>query len=1012
MTRAAAGLGVAAVLLVWAPAARPAAAQSDWGVVRVPGGVGAARRVARLAGADRPDVSFLIDLSRRATGTPLDPLDTPTELADYFTFLEDLRTALSRLPGGLTLDDLSGLEPAGRRALGDVLALVGLQFTDRASVTAMPSNTAASRRAEWLDAVGIRIDDLRDRLNAGEHVSLAWEDGTLPLPLAELWRARVFDPRQPPAAQLVADDDTLFFYLGLLNLDRETRAWLSTEPDLFRRLHAELAAPFAGFGRGIRVRDGAVVVPGGPGAVTSWEELAGARVTDPAGFVTRVLSRDRGRLAYFYDLAAHLDPDRLGWLLGTHQAGPGSGRDRVRFVRGVYGRVERFAPSWHAREQPFLKPHPDPALALAGVTMTAAGKVGPAWWPTLLERVTVTCGATEAVSPGRPRNAAGDAEWLLGWLFERPGTAEDRLAMLRLLQRRFADAPEADARDIELALCVRIEMPALALSLERMGADSPAVYVAIGQASRHVTRSGGPRDVEVALRAWQAAIALVEQTARHRGLSVAMVEELLTSLVARAPDKPADPNGAVAFWVLDALLPRLGAVAPADEEMETVVLRALIAPEPGTDLEFDWEGLRYRVDREGAAARSAAAIRDAAVGPRLQHLALLVSAVRRVESAPVAPSALEALVGTLETVRPVVADVDDPRLRPAAPHIDAAIQALGSGDAGRVQARQALVAAIDAVAGDVLPGMAYAMAMASAAGPPQIYAEAFRFHDFGTALFANEFRQRAWTAPRDEVRLEGGSRVTGALLGLDLARAVDRLRRLIGDGLVDRPLVFETDRQTLAERLAMRARGTDWAADGPRVAAAIRRGREIVAAWRTAAPAPDALERLLAAAALDDWRVSLAGVLVTGGDWAGVDRFFTLTDFYRLGTSDDLPDGWGQSGSGVGACWCLLPPARVAPDGWLGRNAGRAAAVTSDLTLRVTELLDEFGLPHALTEALLPMAAQDLVDGAQQISNTDWQAFGWPRRLEASRLEDYLLALVADGVLAPPRDRERRLGIR
>lgn len=1010
MTRAVAGLGVAAVLLVCLPGARPADAQTDWGTVRVPGGIGPARRIASLGGLDRPDASFLVDLSRRVTGTLLDPLDTPTELADYFTFLENLRSALNGVPRGLTVAGLSDLDSDGRRALVEALALLGLRLGGGESVVPAPPDAATARRAVWLDAVGIRLDEVRERLNAGDRVSLGWEDGALPLPLPELWQALVFYSRQSPAAQLAADDDMLFLYLGLLNLDRETRTWLATEPDLFRRLHAELAATFAAFGRGIRVRDGAIVVPGGSDAVAAWEELAGARVTDPAEFAARVLSRDRGRLAYFYDLAAHLEPAPLAWLLGAHPSGLRPERERVRFLRDVYGRTRQFAPSWHARDQPFLKPHPDPALALAVVTLNAAGTIGPAWWPTLLERVTVTCGATEAVSPGRTRVGSGDTDWLLGWLFERPDTAGDRLAMLRLLQRRFADAPEADARDLELALCVRIEMPALALSLDRMGVVTPAVYAELGQASRNVTRSGGPRDVEVALRAWQAAIALVEQTARLRALSPTLVEDLLTSFLVRTADRPDDPNGAVAYWVLDTLLPRLGAGAAADEDMETRVLRALIEPDSETNIEFEWEGLRYRLDRGGAAARSAAAIRDAVVGPRLQHLAALVAAARRLESVAATAEELRAVAAELAVIRGVVGDVDDSRLGPAAQQIAAALQALASGNVPR--ARPALLAAADAVAGDVLPGMAYAMALASAAGPPQIFAEAFRFHDFGTALFANEFRERAWAAPRDEVRLEGGSRVTGALLGLDMARAVDQLRRLIGDGLVDLPLVFEADRQILAERLVMRARGTDWAADGPRVAAAIRRGRAVVNEWRTAPPTPEELGRLLTAAAVDHWRVSLAAVLVAAEDWAGVDRFFTLTDFYRLGTTDDPPDGWGQPGWVVDACWCVLPPARVGPDGWLGRNAARAASVVGDLTLRLTELLEELRLPHALTEALLPMAGQDLVDGVRQISNTDWQAFGWPRLIEASRIEDYLLALVAAGVLAAPRDLEGGLGIR
>jgi hypothetical protein len=177
----------------------------------------------------------------------------------------------------------------------------------------------------------------------------------------------------------------------------------------------------------------------------------------------------------------------------------------------------------------------------------------------------------------------------------------------------------------------------------------------------------------------------------------------------------------------------------------------------------------------------------------------------------------------------------------------------------------------------------------------------------------------------------------------------------------------------------------------------------MVSEWTIEPPPGPVVEAALTRAAVSEWRIGMANWLLASGDAGAVSSFFTLTDFYRLGTLEDLPEAWGQSGWLVESCWCLRAPVRRAPEDWLGRTASLAASVSSDLPLRLTELLASLGLPHALLEPLLPMALQDVIDHATQISTADWEAFAWPRHLDAARVEDYMLALVADGLLAAPR---------
>ncbi len=974
--------------------------------MRLAGGAAAARDVAGLGDPNRPAANFLVDLASAVNARLVAEDATPAStLIEYLDYLAELRAALDAVPGGLALPpDQPAPVPD---PLGRALDLLGLRV-DADGRAAVPAADAVTvRRQRWLLAIGIDSAAVGERLSRGETVTLVWRDDELPLPLPDLWQSKVFEGRDASVRDLVATPRALLLYLGLVNLDRETLDWLGSQPDLFETIFDDASGSFAAFARSLRVRGNAVEVPGGAAELAVWEDLVGARATDVERFVTRLLDRRDGRLAYFYDTAAQLDRPSRAFMLGAHLEGPARWSARRRFVRRVYDQFAKFAPTWRAHERPFFRPVVDPALVLAVVDVASDGTAGPSWWTAVLEHAATACRWTREPAPVRRRPAVADAAWMLGWVFDKEGNPEARLAMLRLLQRRFSLEPEASAGDLEVALCARLHMPALVLSLDRMRVGSAALHAELVLASRRLTRAG---DAGLpTLRAWQAAIALVEQWSRQADVPAGTVEPMLASLADAAPETPGDGHGAIAGWVFAVLLDVAGVESVEGSDLEARALGALAGLGRSDDVEFEWDGLRYRLDRAGAAARSASTVRDVAMGPRLEHIGRLLDAAARLEREPGSAAAVEAALVSLGEVSSAMVDTTgQPIEGQISERIAAAMRSFERASSGADAAtargeRQQLLAVVDMVTGDVLPAMAYALAMSPVAGPPEIYAESYRFHDLGDDLPAGRFETAAWSVPRVVARPEGGSRVSGALLGLDLARAPDRLRRPAGDGLADSPVITEADYTTIAARLVLRARVVDWEAAGRAVAQAIARGRQIVSEWAVEPPPDAVVEETLAAAAMSAWRASIARWLIARGDVTAIRRFFTMTDFHRLGTSGDLPEAWGQSGWLIESCWCLRQPTRRPPEDWLGRTASLSAAVSSDLPLRLTELLDEIGLPHALVEPLLPMAAEDAIEHARQISTADWEAFAWPRDLEAGRLESYLLALLADGLLVAPR---------
>ena len=97
-------------------------------------------------------------------------------------------------------------------------------------------------------------------------------------------------------------------YSGLARMDPETRQALQRSPGLKRLL--PLASVLDFYGGEICIRDGSVVVPGGPDAVDAWQKLVGSNPRFPGAFVPRLLEKDHGWLAAYFDAMSRLSPEQ------------------------------------------------------------------------------------------------------------------------------------------------------------------------------------------------------------------------------------------------------------------------------------------------------------------------------------------------------------------------------------------------------------------------------------------------------------------------------------------------------------------------------------------------------------------------------------------------------------------------------------------------------------------------------------------------------------------------------
>jgi len=98
---------------------------------------------------------------------------------------------------------------------------------------------------------------------------------------------------------LIHDPVLARLYWGMGRIDRETQASLHQSPGL-KKLYP-VAAVLDFYGSHIRIRSGRVQVPGGTQAEAAWKDLVGTGADSPGDFVFRLLSKDNGWLAAYFD---------------------------------------------------------------------------------------------------------------------------------------------------------------------------------------------------------------------------------------------------------------------------------------------------------------------------------------------------------------------------------------------------------------------------------------------------------------------------------------------------------------------------------------------------------------------------------------------------------------------------------------------------------------------------------------------------------------------------------------
>jgi hypothetical protein len=850
----------------------------------------------------------------------------------------------------------------------------------------------------------------------------------VPVPLsADVWSDAIFHRRVPVdelVTAIIADRPATLICRGLTALDDETLEFFAGHGSLLFRLYERSAPAFAVFSSALRIHGNRIIPPGADALPAGhdrdaigvlWEAVIGEKLTKPDRFVIALFEASEGRLAYLYDLAAHLDPARRAFVLGLWIDDAGKRIDRFRAL--ATAGLGAFK-DWHLRTMPYGRAAWDLAMSVTRLEVAPNGAprspAARAFWTRTFAN---TDAADEALVARDFEDAPFDAAWLAEVLGEvDPRQRVERLDQIALAQRRFGRVGVEHAGAVFVALHALSQARMLMLTLDRIGVAAPAVYAAAARhAQRLATLSGGRGFVAQAQ--FQGSIAIVGRMAAVRTITPGQAEYLIARLARTPISDDGRYAGGILRWLHDDVGPAIAGVVPSGNTDAALV--AAVSGQPssdGTSPRIAWEGQRYRLDLGFAERHRLERVRERQEALPVDIAVQLGAVGRRLGSENVPADEIDETSGQLSAIIERIPKRSKGDLQfsgpagmpaPLDPHeiVRKAIEELGKAarakDTRRERIAETIVDLADELLAQALLSFVYAINIGDPDGSALLAGDVSYRHDFGFGVKDGPLRSRAtWALGRQEVAPGVPWHVSGSLLGLDLALAPLALRRINFEHLTGAPRLTSNERDAFAASVALLNPYALKDQDRDTIVEAVDRGRARVRALEND---PSGLDAIADAIGVDGRRRRELRWTIAH-EPAVVRTMFSMTELLQLGGADLAAlDPWGMIGlASTGSISSRLdPPGRW----WLmaGRpQLGIVATGLPDLHLHVAAKLKELQIPAALARVVLTGAVQDFIDEVRPTDESDWLTLARASiTITREQVEDYLAAATADGPLVP-----------
>ncbi len=344
-----------------AVAERPAVATAEpYGKVEIPGPVHSFARMAALSPDLRAE-ELLPALARNivTNGYQASSSNEALEQTEYlklvFRYLSQARE-LEKVAGSTRVIRIETCEAP---QTGELLRVLGYRMRGACGSEVVLETVNATRAFLTIDS-GFPLAELEQALRTSRPFVYDFKPTTVPV----LYGAEyMLSSRERQSGEFIdnflGDPALCRLYLGLSKLDRETADEMKKAVAV-QRLRA-FAHVLDFFGGMFQIRGGKAVVPGGARTAAAWTELVGASPEQGALFFERLIARDDGWLASFFDSLSRVSGPVRDYLTEP---------DRMkRFYLAVRGRVTSPGPA-----RPVFRSNTDLMLLTTRLRLAADGR--------------------------------------------------------------------------------------------------------------------------------------------------------------------------------------------------------------------------------------------------------------------------------------------------------------------------------------------------------------------------------------------------------------------------------------------------------------------------------------------------------------------------------------------------------------------------------------------------------------------------------------------------------------
>src|SRR5271170_6317928 len=195
-----------------------------------------------------------------------------------------------------------------------LMGILGYKTAAECGKSSTYVETADPRRAFLTIDSGFPLPDLEKTLQGGEPFVYPYPNSQVPIVLSEREWAEASseggrDKESRPLIDSLLHDAALArLYYAWAHVNPETQTALLHSPGLKKLLPLSAALDF--YGSYIRIESGRVVVPGGTSAEAAWKDMVGASPRSTGDFVPRLLAKDNGWLAAYFDSLSRIPPEQ------------------------------------------------------------------------------------------------------------------------------------------------------------------------------------------------------------------------------------------------------------------------------------------------------------------------------------------------------------------------------------------------------------------------------------------------------------------------------------------------------------------------------------------------------------------------------------------------------------------------------------------------------------------------------------------------------------------------------